>query len=46
MTLLVLLLGARLQSVGGGLWGGCVYDSEAIVAALEAPHRDAAARPV
>ncbi len=40
------VLWARLQSVGGGLWGGCVYDSEAIVAALEAPQRDAAARPV
>ncbi len=28
-------LWARLQSVSGGLWGGCVYDAEAIVAALE-----------
>jgi putative YjhG/YagF family dehydratase len=27
-------LWARLQSVSGGLWGGCVYDPEAIVAAL------------
>jgi putative YjhG/YagF family dehydratase len=27
-------LWARLQSVSGGLWGGCVYDSEAIIAAL------------
>jgi putative YjhG/YagF family dehydratase len=27
-------LWARLQSVGGGLWGGCVYDHDAIVEAL------------
>jgi putative YjhG/YagF family dehydratase len=26
---------ARLQSVSGGLWGGCVYDHDAIVAALD-----------
>jgi putative YjhG/YagF family dehydratase len=26
---------ARMQSVSGGLWGGCVYDQDAIVAALE-----------
>jgi putative YjhG/YagF family dehydratase len=25
---------ARLQSVSGGLWGGCVYDHDAILAAL------------
>ena len=29
-------LWARLQSVSGGLWGGCVYDAEAIVRTLEA----------
>jgi putative YjhG/YagF family dehydratase len=29
-------LWARLQSVSGGLWGGCVYDEEAITAALGA----------
>ena len=29
-------LWARLQSVSGGLWGGCVYDVESIVAALGA----------
>jgi putative YjhG/YagF family dehydratase len=29
------MLWARLQSISGGLWGGCVYDHEAIVAALE-----------
>jgi xylonate dehydratase len=29
-------LWARLQSVSGGLWGGCVYDHEAIVGALTA----------
>jgi dihydroxyacid dehydratase/phosphogluconate dehydratase len=28
------ILWARLQSASGGLWGGCVYDAEAIVAAL------------
>ena len=28
------VLWARLQSVSGGLWGGCVYDTDAIVAAL------------
>jgi putative YjhG/YagF family dehydratase len=27
-------LWARLQSVSGGLWGGCVYDADAILAAL------------
>jgi hypothetical protein len=26
-------LWAALQRVGGGTWGGCVYDVEAIVAA-------------
>lgn len=30
------MLWARLQSISGGLWGGCVYDHEAIVAALDA----------
>ncbi len=28
------VLWARLQSVSGGLWGGCVYDPEAILAVL------------
>jgi hypothetical protein len=28
-------LWAALQSVGGGTWGGCVYDVNAIIAALE-----------
>jgi putative YjhG/YagF family dehydratase len=28
-------LWARLQSVSGGLWGGCVYDHDAILSALE-----------
>jgi putative YjhG/YagF family dehydratase len=27
---------ARLQSISGGLWGGCVHDHEAILAALDA----------
>ena len=29
-------LWAALQSVGGGTWGGCVYDVDAIVETLEA----------
>ena len=29
-------LWAALQAVGGGTWGGCVYDPDAIVRALEA----------
>ena len=29
-------LWARLQSASGGLWGGCVYDAEAIVEILDA----------
>ena len=28
-------LWAALQRVGGGAWGGCVYDVDRIVAALE-----------
>jgi putative YjhG/YagF family dehydratase len=32
-------LWAALQRVGGGTWGGCVYDVEKIVAALEAGQR-------
>jgi putative YjhG/YagF family dehydratase len=29
-------LWAALQALGGGTWGGCVYDPDAIIAALEA----------
>ena len=29
-------LWAALQSLGGGTWGGCVYDPDAILAAIEA----------
>ena len=29
-------LWAALQSVGGGTWGGCVYDVDAIIETLEA----------
>ena len=29
-------LWAALQAVGGGTWGGCVYDTDAIVKALAA----------
>jgi putative YjhG/YagF family dehydratase len=32
-------LWAALQQVGGGTWGGCVYDADAIVAALSRPMR-------
>lgn len=32
-------LWAALQSVGGGTWGGCVYDVEAIIETLEAGKR-------
>jgi hypothetical protein len=28
-------LWAALQRLGGGAWGGCVYDVDAVVAALE-----------
>ena len=28
-------LWAALQAIGGGVWGGCVYDSDAIIARLE-----------
>jgi dihydroxyacid dehydratase/phosphogluconate dehydratase len=28
-------LWAALQNVSGGIWGGCVYDSEAIIARLQ-----------
>ena len=31
-------LWAALQQLGGGTWGGCVYDLAAILAAFEAPH--------
>lgn len=31
-------LWAALQALGGGTWGGCVYDVEAILAALKAAH--------
>jgi dihydroxyacid dehydratase/phosphogluconate dehydratase len=30
-------LWARMQSVSGGLWGGCVYDHAAIIGLLERP---------
>jgi len=32
-------LWAALQEAGGGTWGGCVYDADAIVAALEKKKR-------
>lgn len=32
-------LWAALQQIGGGTWGGCVYDVEAILARLQAPSR-------
>jgi putative YjhG/YagF family dehydratase len=33
-------LWARLQSASGGLWGGCVYDPDAIIGALDAGRAD------
>jgi dihydroxyacid dehydratase/phosphogluconate dehydratase len=36
-------LWASLQSVSGGLWGGCVYDVESIRAALDAGALDTTA---
>lgn len=30
-------LWAALQAIGGGTWGGCVYDAEAIIGALNRP---------
>jgi dihydroxyacid dehydratase/phosphogluconate dehydratase len=38
-------LWARLQSVSGGPWGGCVYDADAILHALEAPAEADAVTP-
>jgi xylonate dehydratase len=32
-------LWAALQNVGGGTWGGCVYDTDAIIAALKSAGR-------
>ncbi len=32
-------LWAALQDVGGGTWGGCVYDADAIIRTLEAGKR-------
>ena len=38
-------LWAALQEVGGGTWGGCVFDTERILATLEAGRRALAAKP-
>jgi dihydroxyacid dehydratase/phosphogluconate dehydratase len=37
-------LWAALQQAGGGMWGGCVYDVESIVALLEAGRKAAMMR--
>ncbi|MFM9069759.1 MAG: YjhG/YagF family D-xylonate dehydratase, partial [Planctomycetota bacterium] len=37
-------LWAALQRVGGGTWGGCVYDVDRIVEVLEAGERALASR--
>jgi xylonate dehydratase len=37
-------LWAALQAIGGGTWGGCVFDTEEIIRTLEAG-RDALAKP-
>ena len=39
-------LWAALQAVGGGTWGGCVYDTDAIIAALQAGSGSAATETV
>jgi putative YjhG/YagF family dehydratase len=39
-------LWARLQSVSGGLWGGCVYDPDAIVEALARGAAEAGSEPL
>jgi dihydroxyacid dehydratase/phosphogluconate dehydratase len=39
-------LWAALQQVGGGTWGGCVYDVDAIVETLEAGRKALADRKV
>ena len=36
-------LWARLQSVSGGLWGGCVYDHASIIELLD--RRDVGSHP-
>ena len=36
-------LWAKMQSASGGLWGGCVYDHDAIIAALDRSERAAVA---
>jgi dihydroxyacid dehydratase/phosphogluconate dehydratase len=38
-------LWAALQRVSGGAWGGCVYDVDRIIAALEAGERSLASSP-
>lgn len=38
-------LWAALQEIGGGTWGGCVYDPEAILATLEAGRKALAFSP-
>jgi dihydroxyacid dehydratase/phosphogluconate dehydratase len=37
-------LWAALQNVGGGTWGGCVYDVDAIIETLEAGREALAAK--
>jgi putative YjhG/YagF family dehydratase len=37
-------LWAALQALGGGTWGGCIYDTEAIITALRAGRADGLSR--
>jgi putative YjhG/YagF family dehydratase len=39
-------LWAALQRVGGGTWGGCVFDVDRIVELLDAGHQTTSTRPV
>ena len=38
-------LWAALQSIGGGAWGGCVYDVDRILEVIEAGKRHLSSRP-
>ena len=38
-------LWAALQALGGGTWGGCVYDTDTILGAIQG-HKQASANPV
>jgi hypothetical protein len=39
-------LWAALVQASGGIWGGCVYDTDAIVARLQAPQTNTSPNPI